>query len=288
LITGIDGFLGSRLADILSNSYRIIGIVRNKNITSRIDKKTYILYNSTPDDIAKLFNENKIYAICHTATKYSSTSLYELHQTNVMLPLFLYEMALKNDVNAFLNTDSFFNSPDSKYSYLNDYTDTKNICLRTLKKTLKNLDDTKLVNMKIFHLYGPNDSKTKFVTQILSKLYNNDLEIHLTPGEQARDFIFIDDVCAAFKIVLRNLSSLESYSEFDVGTGKSVTIKDFVTKAKSIFESDTKLAFGKIPYRDNEIMISKAKIANLQQLGWKPKNRIEAGLSKIKLSMQIP
>lgn len=54
-----------------------------------------------------------------------------------------------------------------------------------------------------------------------------------------------------------------------------------VMLAKEITKSRTKLLFGAIPYRENEIMDSKANTESLEKLGWQAKVDIESGIRRI-------
>ena len=46
----------------------------------------------------------------------------------------------------------------------------------------------------------------------------------MTP-DYKRDFIYVNDVISAFDIVLKNESKLTNYQEYEVGSGKSFSIK---------------------------------------------------------------
>jgi len=68
LITGINGYLGSHLAKFLTASYNIIGLEYSLENLFRIkenDFKVYSVENGVPE---KLFKEQTIDAIIHTAT----------------------------------------------------------------------------------------------------------------------------------------------------------------------------------------------------------------------------
>lgn len=283
LITGINGFLGSNLAEVLKNEFNIIGLELNQYNLHRIKKENYKLYFIEKHNLRNIFEENEFYSIIHTATIYrrNTDPIETLLQTNLLLPIKLYELANEFGVVIFLNTDTFFNNNrDSvNYNYLMEYTLSK----RHLIEWLEILrTKTKIVNMKVFHMYGPNDSKEKFVTQMLIKLINNEPYIDLTPGEQLRDFIYVDDVVNAFKtILLTNPSSEQTIDEYEVGTGIVTSIKEFLIKMKKYLNSSTDLRFAKLPYRKNEIMISKADISKLTELGWKPLNSLDNGLQKL-------
>lgn len=280
VITGINGFLGSHLASYLSQEYQIIGLVRDIKNSSRIVDSNYTLLSSDSKSITDLFNIFEIYAVIHTATVYKpKVSIEELLQTNLLLPTLLYEKASQNNVKAFINTDTFFNFENSKYDYLNSYTLSKQNCLFWLKSIQGNC---KLINMKLHHIYGPNDSDSKFVMVMLNKLKNNESTISLTAGQQKRDFIFISDVCEAYKVVLSSIVSgnlVDDFNEFEVGTGQSISIADFLLKAKELSGSSSFLEFGALPYRENEIMDATANNVKLLQLGWTPKTDLNSGIS---------
>ena len=87
--------------------------------------------------------------------------LLPLLNTNLILPLELFQLAKQNNVKAFFNTDTFFNNPKYSYAYLPEYTLSKKHSLEWMLLN-NNKNSLKLFNMKIFHMYGPNDSEKKF------------------------------------------------------------------------------------------------------------------------------
>lgn len=280
LITGINGFLGSHLAKTLKKQYNVIGLVYSLSNLNRISSHDFLVYNS--ENLKRVFKENDVFAIIHTATVYKreNTDLNEVISTNIMLPVNLYELALKHKVKAFLNTDTFFNHSKHNYSFLPEYTLSKKHAIEWLK--LIKHANCKVINMKIFHMYGPNDADNKFIPQMLKVMTNNTPYVETTKGEQTRDFIYIDDVVSAYALVLKSLDNEnQDFSEYEIGTGTATTIKDFLLKMKAITNSNTEIQFGALEYRANEIMNSKANILKLSALGWEPKFDIEQSLMKL-------
>ena len=98
LITGINGFLGSHLAKTLKFQYEIIGLEYSINNLHRIADEDFLVYSS--EEIVNVFKENKIFGIIHAATLYKreKTPLKKVLNTNIVLPINLYELAVKNDV----------------------------------------------------------------------------------------------------------------------------------------------------------------------------------------------
>ncbi|OIP47599.1 MAG: hypothetical protein AUK46_04905 [Flavobacteriaceae bacterium CG2_30_31_66] len=282
LITGINGFLGSHLAKHLKATFEVIGLEYRIDNLHRIENEGFTVYESHEANLENIFKEHSFYAVLHVATIYrrQDEPILDLLKTNINLPVRLIELAIKYNVKLFLNTDSFFNDAKYTYSYLSDYTLSKKHSLEWIKLLATN-SSCKLANMKIFHMYGENDAPGKFIPFLIEKIKSNQPTLDLTPGEQTRDFIYVKDVATAFEKVLCNFDVLYQYQEFEVGTGKSITIRELATLIKEITNSQTNLIFGGIPYRDGEIMESYNDISCLKKLDWMPKTSIKEGLLEV-------
>ena len=133
--------------------------------------------------------------------------------------------------------------------------------------------------MKIFHMYGPNDSFSKFIPSMIYRMKNNECSIDVTLGNQTRDFIYIDDVVEAYSSVLNKFQIIKQrVVEFEVGTGTETSIKALLLLIKKLTSSSSTINFGLIKYGEHEIMSSKAENENLIALGWKPNYDINKGL----------
>lgn len=282
LISGINGFLGSHLAIQLKSKFEVIGLESSLGNLHRIRNENFLVYESKVENLETIFKEHQVYAVVNVATIYrrSEEPILNLLQTNINLPVRLFELSVKYRIGLFLNTDSFFNDSKYSYSYLSDYTLSKKHSLEWLYLLAQN-SSCKLVNMKIFHMYGENDSPGKFVPFIINRIKNNMESIDLTNGEQSRDFIYIKDVVDAYQFVLLNNNKIENKQNFEIGTGKSYTIRQLVNTIKEITGSSSKLLFGALPYREGEIMKSVCNNKELKELGWTPRFSLNEGLTKI-------
>lgn len=269
LITGIDGFLGSVIANTLQKKYEVFGIQRNPKKLKRIKKGIFKIYKFD-DDIEEIFNEYHFFSVIHTATVYSKNNIgiSYLKNTNIEMPIKLMQLSSKYGIKLFINTDTFTSYSKLPYDYLTDYHNSKKECLNGLLE-INNRSETKLVNMIIFHMFGENDGKQKFVTRIIDDLKNNRI-IKLTKGNQKRDFIHVQDVANAYYCILKNFNLLKfNFQSFEVGSGNSISIKNFVLKLKKLTKSSSKLHFGALPMRKGEFNDSYAKNANLIKMKWK-------------------
>jgi len=184
------------------------------------------------------------------------------------------------------NTDIFFNTDTSQNKFLSDYTLSKKQFVEWLQfftKTKK----IKVVNLRLDHMYGTSDDNSKFVVWLMEQMLSNRDVINLTQGNQRRDFIYIDDVVSVYLLILRKHEILSEFSEFDVGTGEQISIREFVLKLKDTMELIynkpilMNLNFGAIPYRKGEMMEVVEDVNPLFNLGWKPNIMLAEGLKSV-------
>ncbi len=280
LITGINGFLGSHLAKRLSSNFQIIGLEYSLDNLFRLENTSFKVYATQNNNWEAVFKENNFDIIIHTATFYgrNNEELQQIAETNFIMPFHLLDIAIKNKVSLFINTDTVLDR------FVNPYALTK----RQFQEWLffrKN--EIKVINLQLEHFYGPNCSPTNFITAMIERLKRNEASIDLTSGEQMRDFIYYEDVIDAYELLINKRDKIEeSYKQFEVGTGELHSIKEVLVKLKELSGSSSVLNFGAIPFRTNELMVSKTDISELCKLGWETKNNLIEGLKKtIKISI---
>ena len=278
LLTGSNGFLGSLLLKQLAAAgYPVVAMKRSTSDLTRISPLPpgVRLYNIDQDPLEKIFGENRVGLIVHCATNYGRRPVppSEIVESNLILPLKLLQSAAAHGVHGFINTDTILDKRVNHYS----------LSKRQFVDWLE-LFSEKLVciNAALEHFYGPFDDRSKFVTDVLLGLMHGAPRIDLTAGEQRRDFIYIDDVVAAFMaIVAFARGAEEGFHRFEVGSGRLISIRDFVLLAREVTQGDqTHLNFGALPYRRHEVMESRCDISALQQLGWNPQVSLRQGLAR--------
>ncbi|GHV77344.1 paratose synthase [Spirochaetia bacterium] len=283
LITGGTGFLGSYLTyGLLHNGFHVVVLKRSTSATWRIIDfiDEVKCYDIDIVGIEPAFKDQYIDTVIHTACCYGrkNEKISDIVDTNVMFGINLLEYAEVFNTNTFINTDTFYaTSLIPKYK---SYALSKRHFVEWLKQASKKV---KIVNMKLEHMYGPKDDKTKFIPWVLDQLDQNKKEINLTSGIQERDFIYVTDVVSAYKKILECHDKLDTFNEFDVGTGKSTSVKQFITELHSQYkklnpENITDLLFGKIPHYENEPMHVTVDINSLISIGWKPEISFKEGI----------
>ncbi|MCZ8118345.1 MAG: NAD-dependent epimerase/dehydratase family protein [Hyphomonadaceae bacterium] len=276
LLTGGTGFLGSHLAKRLV--YEGFDVIIIKRSTSKLSPLESIInqvrfYDLDSIDIEKIFQENVIDIIIHCATNYGRFAVppTDIIQANLFLPLKILQIAENYPVKTFINTDTIL---DKRVSY---YSLSKKHFLDWLS-----LFSQKMVciSVALEHFYGPFDDRSKFVSKIILDLLHEVDFIDLTLGEQKRDFIYIDDVVEAFMTLVNfSFDVPNNLYRYEIGTGKNIEIREFVQTVKTMTGNKvTRLNFGMLPYRENEIMESHVDISMLSRLGWQPQTSLVEGL----------
>lgn len=282
LLTGVTGFLGSYILKSFVNSgYEIIALKRTTSNTYRIDNylKKVTLYDVDKVTLEDIFKNHKINIVINTVTNYGriDNKILSILDTNLIFGLKLLEESVNANAKAFINTDTLLERNINAYALSKSQ-------LVDWMKFLSN-KNTKMINIKVEHMYGSLDDENKFIYWLINKLKQNVEKIDLTSGVQKRDFIYIDDVVSAYKTIIENIESYSDYEEFELGSGNSIEVKKFVKQIvkelKLKQEINTKLNFGAVSYRDNENMEMNADIQKLTNLGWKAKVSIEDGIKKI-------
>jgi len=127
----------------------------------------------------------------------------------------------------------------------------------------------------LFSVYGSNSPPNLVISKIISQL--NKKSIQLGNIHPKRDFVFIDDVVEAIKLVLEKS---KSYAVYNVGTGKSHSILNVCNILKKLENKKIPIRSKKANRRKTDINEVVANISRIKKLGWKPKTSLEQGLKK--------
>jgi nucleoside-diphosphate-sugar epimerase len=287
LITGANGYLGSYITKkFIENNAEVTIVVRRSSNLDRISivvKNINILYLEDEEFLVKI-RKTKVDILINAIVDYGRESPYffNLLETNVLLPFKILDLVCKEKGFIYFTFDSFY----AKQEFLDkkimpEYVLSKNQLNEWLDLYNKTTKVTIMV-LRLEHLIGPNESINKFNGWILNQLISNIPVIKLTSCEQVRDFIYIEDVVDAIFILIKNRNKFEKkFNQIDIGTGLGYSIKTFVENLHHFTNSNSKLEFGALPSRVNEIKSSIANNEFLYSLGWKPEINLNKIIKKI-------
>lgn len=216
-------------------------------------------------------------AIVHTACAYGRTgeSAIEVLDANVRFGVALLDAALADPGKrtVFINTGTVLEPGVSLYALSK-----LQFSAWGAATAADHRDRLTFIDVRLQQMYGPGDDITKFTTRVLESCRNNDTRLALTPGDQRRDFIHIDDVVHAYDTILGRRDEFAFSDTIDVGSGQAVRMRDFVEMVKRLTASSIQLDFGAVPYRPSEAMLCVADTRRLTSLGWRLRFDLESGL----------
>lgn len=135
-----------------------------------------------------------------------------------------------------------------------------------------------VVTVRPFQVYGPGQpTHTLIPSAIRAALAGEDFR--MTPGEQKRDFIYIEDVVEGL-LAAATAPSIEGQS-LDLGTGQVHPVRQVVERIWEITEARGRILPGALPYRPGEVMHLAADADRTARLtGWRAAVGLEEGLRR--------
>jgi len=289
LITGGTGFVGSNIA------HRLVREGWNVNIIS-IPGDNYILVKDILNKI-KVYehdgsteNMYDIVADAHPTVVFHLASLFlaqhaprdikNLIQSNILFGTQLVDAMISKGVYYLINTGTSWQHFENKeYSPACLYAATKQAYESILEYYIE-AELLKVITLKLLDTYGPNDPRPKLFT-LLRRFAHENKPLHMSPGQQLIDLVYIDDVVEAYLIagealVNNNVQNMETYA---VSSGKPVSLKELVALYSRISGNSPQIVWGGRPYRSREVMVPWKGGRKLS--GWEPKVGLIEGIKNI-------
>lgn len=297
LITGVAGFIGSRLSKtIIDTGNTVIGIDNlSTGYYENIPAGTIFIEGNCQDfsTIQKLENYSIDYII-HVAGQSSGEISYEDPvydlQTNTQSTLLLLELARKNNCKHFIYTSSMSVYGDVPNIPINE----KHMCnpksFYAIGKLASELYIKRFseqygmpcTTLRLFNIYGPgqnmNNLKQGMVSIFLAQaLKDGNINVKGS-ADRFRDFVFIDDLVEVFLTIIKAVP--ESYTCYNVCSGVKTEISELI----SIIQQNLKPApsvyySGSTPGDQFGIYGDPQKLYS--ELDIKPKTTFKLGLEKM-------
>jgi nucleoside-diphosphate-sugar epimerase len=135
---------------------------------------------------------------------------------------------------------------------------------------------TPVVVARPFNVYGPGQAQQALIPAAIRAALSGHA-FPTTPGEQRRDFIYVDDVVNGF-LVIAATAGIEGES-LDLGTGHATTVRDVVDRIFALCGGAGRPKIGALPYRPGIVWESVADAARTERLtGWQARTGLEEGL----------
>lgn len=267
---GAFGFLGSRLTSYFESRHTVIGLARKRNNEATINNIIYTTENNWIEKIVE-FEPNVIIntIACYGRHNEPATALIE---SNILMPIRVLESISSLDA-VFINCGTSLPPNTSLYAYTKQKAN--ELAAAIIDKVCG-----KYIELKLEHFYGAFDGDDKFTSMVIRRCLSNQ-PVKLTSGLQQRDFLYIKDLLTAFDCIINNVNNFPKFHSIEVGSGKAISIREYVETVKNITKSNSIIEFGVVKERANELMYSCADIAELEKIGWKREFSLVDALTEI-------
>ena len=301
LITGADGFIGSRLVELLARrGYKIRALSQYNSFNNwgwlediECKGNVEILAGDIRDphyckDITKdvdiIFHLAALIAI-----PYSYVAPDSYVDTNIKGTLNICQAAKENGNIRVIHTSTSEVYGTAQYVPIDEshpmqpqspYSATK-IAADAMAMSFYNAFDLPVTIARPFNTYGPRQSARAIIPTIIIQIANGGTEIKLGDITPTRDFNYVDDTCRGFISLAECGESIGQ--TVNIGSNIEISIGNILNIIKELMESDVKFIIDKQRIRPEKsevfrLWCDNSKIEKLT--GFKPEVDIRQGLQK--------
>ncbi len=129
-------------------------------------------------------------------------------------------------------------------------------------------------------VYGPSQGSDMFLSALIASIREK-RDFLMSPGNQYRDFIFIDDVVNAIEMAIFGEKQICGHV-INIALGESIQLAHLTEIVSSLFNYNARdlIKIGAVPYRDGENMFYSVNINKAREiLGWVPEFSLKEGIN---------
>ena len=267
-LTGGTGFIGSHvLKQLIDSDIEVIAHRRKESSSPNISIEGPVNWLTKPvSDIAPL-DFAGVDVLLHLAShsvQYPFDTLEKNIHFNVVEPLSMFDKAHQSGVTKFVVAGSCFEygSSGERHDYIpteapleptNDYATSKAMSYLAFRQFALN-KGVSLSYQRIFHAFGEGQPENRLWPSIKNAAREGK-DLELTPGEQIRDFIPVEEVAKKLIRASSNIKDLDKVILVEnVGSGSPQSISEFSKYWWEFWGATGTLKLGALPYRDHEVM----------------------------------
>jgi nucleoside-diphosphate-sugar epimerase len=135
-------------------------------------------------------------------------------------------------------------------------------------------------SLRLFNLFGP-DAPEEFLLPRLLAGFRGDGPLVLGELDHRRDWIHVQDACAAFAAVLKNPARPGEFRPLNVGSGQSASVRDLYGILAAISGRHPEIRQDPRLLRPDEPLEERADCRRLIKLGWEARVDLNAGMERL-------
>jgi len=288
VVTGATGFVGRNLVRHLSKiGYDVHAVVRKSSnlaaFAGDLDDAQIFFYDGTTEAICDHFRSIRPEVVIHLASLASAShdaeDIVPLVQSNILLGTQLLEAMRQSGTARLINTGTFWQHYQNQdYSPVSLYAATKQ-AYESIVRFYVEACHIQVLHLTLYDTYGPNDPRKKLLPYLIQCCETGE-PLSMSPGEQNIDLVHINDVVECYRAAIDRIVSSEVTEEkYAVSSGNPISLRELVGQIEEIANCQLKIAWGKRPYRDREVMQPWSKGRPLP--GWKPQTALSDGIKSL-------
>ncbi len=296
LITGVNGFIGSRIAKLLvQNGYRVVGIALDDREDWRIQHLGISVHYADiriTEYLESLIQGIQPQVVIHTAAMVdTSRNIYvlpKLVRSNLNGTVNLLHACSRSDCSLVINTGSSDEYGDLTAPFNEEMrempTSPYGICKLATTRFARSFSrggDMNVVTVRPFLVYGEAQVSPMLIPYlIMSAITRN--PVQLTPGYQTRDPIHVDDLARGYLAIMDNRGRFSRGDVVNLAGGEEHSVREIAETVRDIEKTPEDLfQFGAKDYREDEPMRFFAEIDKMKRLtGWSPAIDLKSGLER--------
>jgi len=289
LLTGGTGYIGSDLVNkLISNgNIEIALVVRDLKTATKMfgNAVIYIEHNDLlefNDSVLKFLPEIVVHLAAYSTSSDKPKDITKLIESNIVFTSNLLIALSSCNLKLFINTGSFseYHNNNNTISPTYFYSATKTSARYIIEYYAKK-NSFRLINAVLFTVYGKKNTNKKIIDYAIDSL-DSDVAVNMSDGKQILDFVHIDDVVNFYYNLILDFENIQaSKIDYDVGTGKCLSIRELVKTLEIITDKKANIAWGANKSRKLDTIKACADIKMSEnELNYKINIPLENGLSK--------
>lgn len=265
VVTGANGFVGSAVVkELLSNNYKVYAVVRNNHSDRLSDLDNVEIVNCELSDIDSLPGQitekcDVFYHFAWSGSAGKDRANTRLQLDNVQWSVESIRAAKKLGCSRFVFAGSIVekeclaaaytggNRPGLGYIYGGG-----KVAAHILCSSVAAAEGIDLLWGEITNAYGVGEVSPRLVNSTIRKCIAG-VSPEFTAGTQNYDFVYIDDVARAFRLIGENGKPFTSYV---IGSSVAKPLKEFLLEMKDAIAPELPFKFGDVPFTGIDLPLS--------------------------------